>query len=109
MSEVESNVESEWVQVKAAPVLVEPQPREVRPAWQAPKAAKWFGAALAFAGREIVPRVAAVLLDAWDRRASRPTPSLSDSAPVRPALKTAARPTGGGVREHRRRRRQGRR
>jgi NAD-dependent dihydropyrimidine dehydrogenase PreA subunit len=107
MSEVEPAIEGELVQVKVAPVPVEPQPREMRPVRPVPKALAWLGAALAFAGREIVPRVAASLLDAWDRRASRPTPSLSDSITVRPARGTATNPTDGSGRRHRWRRRRG--
>jgi NAD-dependent dihydropyrimidine dehydrogenase PreA subunit len=107
MSEVKPTIEGEWVQVKAAPVPVELQPREVRLVRPAPKALTWLGAALAFAGREILPRVAASLLDAWDRRAGRPTPAWSDSISVRPARGTAANPTAGGGRRHRWRRHQG--
>ncbi len=107
MSEVEPSIEGELVQVKATPVTVEPQPRELRLARPVPKALTWLGAALAFAGREIVPRVAASLLDAWDRRASRSTPSLNDSISVRPARRTAANPTDGGRRRRRWGRRQG--
>jgi len=109
MSEVEPTIEGELVQVEAAPVPVPsvPQPREMRPARPVPKALTWLGAALAFAGREIVPRVAASLLDAWDRRASRPTPSSSDSITVRPAPGTAADLTDESGRRHRWRRRRG--
>ena len=109
MSGVEPTIEGELVQVKAAPVPMEPQPREVRLVRPVPKALTWLGAALAFAGREIVPRVAASLLDAWDRRASRPMPSSSDSISVRPAPGTAADLTDGSGRRHRwRRHRDGR-
>jgi NAD-dependent dihydropyrimidine dehydrogenase PreA subunit len=101
VSEVEPTIEGELVQVKAAPVPVESQPGEVRLVQPVPKALTWLGAALAFAGREIVPRVAGFLLDAWDRRASRPTPPLSDSMSVRPAQRTVAKPTAGGGRRHR--------
>jgi NAD-dependent dihydropyrimidine dehydrogenase PreA subunit len=107
MSEVEPTIEAELVRVEATPVPVKPQPWEVRPVRPVPKALTWLGAALAFAWREIVPRVAASLLDAWDRRAGRPTPSLSDSISVRPARETAANPTDGSGRWHRWRRRQG--
>lgn len=109
MSGVEPAIEGELVQVQAAPVPVPsvPQPREVRAIRPLPMAMTWLGAALAFAGREIVPRVVASLLDAWDRRASRPTPSSSDPIPVRPARGTAANPTDGGGRRHRLRRRRG--
>jgi NAD-dependent dihydropyrimidine dehydrogenase PreA subunit len=107
MSEVEPAIEGELVQVKVAPVPVEPQPREMRPVRPVPKALAWLGAALAFAGREIVPRVAASLLDAWDRRTSRPMPSLSDSISMRPARGTEADLTDASGRRHRWRRRRG--
>jgi NAD-dependent dihydropyrimidine dehydrogenase PreA subunit len=100
MSELEPTIEGELVQVRAAPVPVEPQPREVRPV-SVPQALAWLGAALAFAGREIVPRVAASMLDAWDRRASRPTPSLTESMSVRTARGMAANLIGRGGRRNR--------
>jgi ferredoxin len=108
-SEAEPVMEGELVEVKARPVPVKPRPREARLVRPAPKALTWLGAALAFAGREIVPRVAAVLLDAWDNRARRPTPSLRGSVSEPPARRTGATSTGGGGRRHRRRRHQGRR
>jgi ferredoxin len=107
MSGVEPAIEGELVQVKATPVPVEPQPQEVRLVRPVPKALTWLGAALAFAGREIVPRVVASLLDAWDRRARLPRPSLSDSTSVRPGRGTAADLTDGSGRRHRWRRRRG--
>ena len=106
-SEAEPVIERELVQVKAKPVPAKPQSRQVYLGRPAPKALTWLGAALAFAGREIVPRVAASLLDAWDRRAGRSTPPLSDSNSVRPARRTAADPTGGGARRRRWRRHRG--
>ena len=107
MSEVEPAIEGELVQVKAAPMPVEPQTREMRSARPVPKALTWLGAALAFAGREIVPRVAASLLDAWDRRADRPMPSSSDSTTVRSAPGTAVDLADRSGRRHRWRRRRG--
>ena len=79
-SEVEPVVEGEIVQVKAKPVPTEPQSRQVRLERAAPKALAWLGPALAFVGREIVPRLAASLLDAWDRRTGRPPSSSNDLA-----------------------------
>jgi NAD-dependent dihydropyrimidine dehydrogenase PreA subunit len=73
--------EPETIQVKTG--LPEPQP--ARPAL---RALAWLGPALAYVGREIVPRVAASLLEAWDRRASGSTPTLrvpEDSLSVRSA------------------------
>jgi NAD-dependent dihydropyrimidine dehydrogenase PreA subunit len=107
VSEGEPAIEGELVEAKAAPVPSVPQPREVRPALPASKVVTWLGAALAFAVREIVPRVAASLLDAWDRRASRPALSLGDSGSPPPVPGTAAKLGNGSGRRHRRRKRQG--
>ena len=106
MSEVRPVIEGEVVQLKAKPVLVHSQPRQVRPARLAPKAMIWLGPTLAFVGREIIPRLAASLLDAWDRRASRSAPSSSDRVSERPTLPLAENlPREGGGRRHRQRRR----
>jgi NAD-dependent dihydropyrimidine dehydrogenase PreA subunit len=104
----------EAIRVEAEPAiegeLVPAQPRagqvnvglqEAQPARPALRALAWLGPALAYVGREIVPRVAASLLDAWDRRASGPTPTLrvpDDSMSVRSARQsTPSLPgTGGG-------------
>jgi NAD-dependent dihydropyrimidine dehydrogenase PreA subunit len=107
MSVVEPTIERELIQVKATPVPMEPQPREARLVRPVPKALTWLGAALAFAGREIVPRVAASLLNAWDRRAGRPTSSPSDLTSGRSVRQSMTNlPTTSG-RRHRRRRRGG--
>jgi ferredoxin len=42
--------------------------REVQPAWHVPQAVVWAGAVLAFAGREILPRVADLLRVGHRRR-----------------------------------------
>ena len=107
ISEVEPVIEVEIVRVKAKPVPVELQPREVRPVRTVPKALTWLGAALAFAGREIVPRLAASLLDAWDRRASHPASSPSDLTSGRSAQQSMTNPSRSRGRRHRRRRRGG--
>jgi NAD-dependent dihydropyrimidine dehydrogenase PreA subunit len=107
ISQVERVIEGELVQVKAKPVPMRPQARQVRPVQTAPNTLALLGAAMVFAGREILPRVATALLDAWDRRAGRPSSSPSDSISVRPARGTAANPTHGGRRQHRWRRRRG--
>jgi ferredoxin len=79
--------------------------RAVQPAWPVPKAVIWAGAVLAFAGREILPRVADLLVDAVARRASQPStpmsgvPSGSDRFPNLSA---------GRQRQHRQRQRKGR-
>ena len=103
-SEIEPVIEGEVVQVKAKPVLVQSQPRQVRPARPAPRAMIWLGPALAFVGREIVPRVATALLDAWDRRSSRPASSPNDLAAGQPAQGPMTYLPRGGRRRRRRRR-----
>jgi len=107
MSGVGPAIEGELVEVKAAPVPVESQPREVRLVRPAPKALAWLGAALVFAGREIVPRLAASLLDAWDRRAGRLAPSPGDWTSGRSAQQPMADLSPSGRRRHRRRRGRG--
>jgi Fe-S-cluster-containing hydrogenase component 2 len=59
------------------PMKVQPAPvQEIHPT---NRIAPWFVAALAFVGREIVPRVVASLLEVWDRRMQQPT-TISDVA-----------------------------
>ena len=107
-SEVEPVVEGEIVQVRAKPVPTEPQSRQVRLERAAPKALVWLGPALAFVGREIVPRLAASLLDAWDRRTSRSTRLPSSSTSARPVQgRTPNARTGRGHRHRRQHRQQG--
>ena len=104
-SEVESVLEGEIVQVKAKPVPVKLQSRQALSGRPAPKALMWLGPALAFVGREIVPRLAASLLDAWDRRNSRPTSSSTGLASGQSARQPMAdQPQGSGRRRRRRRR-----
>jgi NAD-dependent dihydropyrimidine dehydrogenase PreA subunit len=110
LSEIEPVIEGEIVQVKATPVPVKLQPRQVRPVRPAPKALMWLGPALAFAGREIVPRVAAALLDAWDRHVGRPASfpdDLTSRQSVQRSMPGRQNGTPGGGRRHRRRRRGG--
>jgi ferredoxin len=107
LSGVEPAIEGELVQVKAASVSVEPQPREVRLVRTVPRTLTWLGAALAFAGREIIPRVAASLMDAWDRRADRLASSPSDLTSGRSAQQSTTNLPKSRGRRHRRRRRGG--
>lgn len=109
VSDARTIVEGKWVQLNAPPVLAEPRSREVRPARSATPAQAWVGAALAFAGREIVPRLAELLLDAWDRRTRRPPLSLNGPVSTRSAQGTVLDLAAGGGHRHRLRRRQGRR
>lgn len=99
-------IEGEWVARGDRLVPLEPQQREVRPIRPMPKALMtWVGAALVFAAREIVPRVAVSLLDAWDRRAGRVALYPSDMQPVGSARRSLTNlPQRGGGRHHRRRR-----
>lgn len=105
LAQAEPAIEGQWVPVKAPAAPLSPERRAVRPAPQTPKAATWLGVALAFAGREILPRLAAYLLDAWDRRASRPATYANDrpvERPTQPSL--PVQPARGGRRRRQRRR-----
>jgi NAD-dependent dihydropyrimidine dehydrogenase PreA subunit len=104
-STTEPVIEGEVIQVKTEPAPVGGLPAQVRPAQPLPRALSWMGAALAFAGREILPRVADVLLDAWDRRARTPASASGDVTPRQSTGQpTASLPRGGGGRRRRRRR-----
>jgi hypothetical protein len=84
---------------------VKAKSREVQPAWHVPQAVVWAGAVLAFAGREILPRVAELLVDAVARRASE------NSAPAARKKSVASENNGflgGRQRQHRQRQRRGR-
>lgn len=62
----------------------------------------WLGAALAFVAREVVPRVATSLLDAWDRRRASVAPAdgLIANLPPMPRESSADAP-GGRAHQHR--------
>ena len=69
--------------------LTESQPSRLsRLAPTAKKVAPWVGAALAFVGREVLPRLAQSLLDSWDRRRSEsgkePSPTSTASDAISP-------------------------
>jgi NAD-dependent dihydropyrimidine dehydrogenase PreA subunit len=100
---IEPVIEREWVEAKAAPVPVGPQPREVQLERPVSRALMWLGPSLAFVGREIVPRLTASLLDAWDRRAGRLTSPASQSTSVRPVQRQATGLAAKGGHRHRRR------
>ena len=55
--------------------LIKPKPAAVQPAQSTSSLTPWVGAALAFIGREIVPRLAVSLLEVWDRRTRQPASS----------------------------------
>jgi ferredoxin len=79
--------------------------RAVQPAWPVPKAVVWTGAVLAFAGREILPRVADLLVDVLARRASQPSTPAGGVASKPRTKQSASNLTGGGGRQHRQRQR----
>jgi NAD-dependent dihydropyrimidine dehydrogenase PreA subunit len=109
--EAEPAVEGELVLAEPGTVQVKTRLPEPQPARPALRALAWLGPALAFVGREIVPRVAASLLDAWDRRASGPTPTLrvpDDSTSVRSARQSTPGLPGTGSGRYRWRRGRGR-
>ena len=108
LSVSEPAIEGELLPARPPSVPSTLRAQQVRTVRTVPAALSWLGAALAFVGREIVPRAAVSLLDAWDRRATRPAPSRDASA-LRPARPPAANTaTGGGRRRQRRRHRGGR-
>lgn len=75
---------------------------------QTPARVTWLGTALAFVGTEVVPRVVASLLDAWDRRANRPALSTTNQSAIRQAGASGpSTATHGSGRRHRQRRRGG--
>ena len=81
---------------------VKAEPRAVQRAWHVPQAVVWAGAVLAFAGREILPRVADLLVDAVARRAGEaPTPA----ARKKPVFSEENGFLGGRQRQHRQRQR----
>jgi ferredoxin len=105
VSEVEPATEGELVQREAKLVPLEPQHRAVRLGQPVPKALTWLGAALVFVAREIVPRVAVSLLDAWDRRAGRLAAPSNDLRAERSGQWSVTNLPRRGGRRHRRRRR----
>jgi ferredoxin len=104
MPQFEPVIEGELVPRGDRSVPLEPQHREARLLRPVPKALTWLGTALVFAAREIVPRVAVSLLDAWDRRASQVAPYPNDVRPMRSAQRslTNLSQRGGGPHRHRR-------
>lgn len=62
--------DASWPMRGGATVPVATQPSSISVMSRVRKALPWLGATLAFVGREIVPRMAGALLDAWDRRAN---------------------------------------
>lgn len=106
-SAVEPAIRGEPVSLAQQPVPVQPRTRQVGLA-PAPKPLAMLGAAMAFAGREILPRVVTSLLDAWDRRTGPPASFLGESAPMQPTRRSTANLAGRVGRQRRRRQRRGR-
>jgi NAD-dependent dihydropyrimidine dehydrogenase PreA subunit len=102
-SERKPVVEGEIVRAKPETMPARLQPRQVRPVRWLPKAMIWLGPALAFVGREVVPRLADTLLDAWDRRADRTPSYRNEPQAQRPVERPMANSSRGQGRRHRRR------
>jgi hypothetical protein len=70
------------------------------------KAVTWVGAALLFAAREILPRVATSLLEMWNRQANGPASYTIGPQPNPPTQRTVTDPPrrAGGRYRYRRRR-----
>jgi NAD-dependent dihydropyrimidine dehydrogenase PreA subunit len=101
--ESEPAIEGEIVQAEHKPMPARLQPHQVHPARWMPKAMVWLGPALAFVGREVVPRLADALLDAWDRRSDRTAPYQNEPQAQRPVEQPMANSPRGQGRRHRRR------
>ena len=85
-------------------VPVQPQPAAVQYARPTSSIVPWVGTALAFVGREILPRLAVSLLEVWDRRSRQPT-SLSDAPPSASSNSSATHVAVGDYRGRKRRQR----
>jgi NAD-dependent dihydropyrimidine dehydrogenase PreA subunit len=107
----EPAVKGELVLAQPGTVQEKTRLRELQPVRPALTALAWAAPVLAFVGHEIVPRVAASLLDVWDRRASGSTATLrvpDDPVAARSVRQPAPSPRGAGRRRHRWRGGQGR-
>ena len=85
--------------------LVPQGERSALPARPAVRRLAWLGPALAFVGREIVPRLARYALDAWDQRAAQraaPSERTGTSLTQQETVADAA-PRGGHQHRHRER------
>jgi len=91
MSENKQMVAAGLTQAEPWSALLSLLPMVIRPASPARKALTLVGAALVFAGREIVPRVVVSLLDAWDRRTGSTEPAAGVSEVATP-LSSAHQP-----------------
>jgi NAD-dependent dihydropyrimidine dehydrogenase PreA subunit len=86
--------------------LMQPERTAVQLTHSTSSIAPWVGAALAFIGREIMPRLAVSLLDIWDRRTTQPTsPSGAILSSAQKNNETPLSFRNNGGHRHRRRRR----
>jgi ferredoxin len=104
VSQVEPALEGELVQEGIDLVPAASQRREVGSMPKVSKAVTWVGAALLFAAREILPRVATSLLEVWNRQANSPASYTIGPQPNPPPRRTVTNPSrrAGGQHRHRR-------
>lgn len=101
--EAEPAIEGELVPAELQAVPVKAALQETQPIQPTIKSLAWLGPALAFVGREILPRAAALLLDAWDRRAnSRATTARGPDTQLSTRQSTPGSLGSGGRRNRRR-------
>ena len=84
-------IAGELVPVEAKRVAVRTQGQQALAPRRGLAVLPWLGAALTFAGREIVPRLLDVALDAWDRRSARSVVPESGRVPPSPMSSPVAR------------------
>ncbi len=98
-------LDQEPVSVIPSLVPMQSQPAAVQYARPTASITPWVSAALVFVGREIIPRVAVTLLEAWDRRARKPTPQGTMPSASPNSYVTPVASGGNRERKHRQRRR----
>jgi Fe-S-cluster-containing hydrogenase component 2 len=108
LRERESALEGELVAVESRSIPTTSPSGGMQPARPVSRIVTLLAPALAFVGREILPRLAVHLLDAWDRRTSRAAPSRGDSTSVQPARRSSSGVPGGTGQQRQHRRRGGR-
>ena len=89
---VEPTVNGKLVPIGSEPAPVSLPPVTTHPVRVPNVALTWLGAALTFVGREIVPRAAASLIDAWDRHARRRAAALDAFGSALPLVRSATDP-----------------
>ena len=103
----EPAIAGELVPIEAKRVTAQPQSQRALAPRRGLAVLPWLGAALTFVGREIVPRLLDVALDAWDRRSARPVAPANDGVSVSSTPPPRGSEPGAG-RQHRFRNRGGR-